>query len=347
MMKFPFYARVSLTLFAIALILLFMWIGKSVLVPLFFSFLASILLHPVILFFEKRRFPRPLAAGITLLIFMVLFLGLFYFFSSQLIHLSRDLPSLQEKILEKWQDVQDWISDKYHITNTQQVSYLHKSGTGILNTAMNSVATTFIGIVETLILTIFFFIFTFFILQYRRLIMRFVIELFHESHNERIQDIISRIRSLINSYVQGLLIEMSVVAILIYISLMIIGVKYALLFSVMAAVLNIIPYLGIYFSMAVAMLITAATNSTGHVVAVGIVFLITHFVDANMILPHVVGGKVKMNPFITILAVLIGHLVWGIPGMFLFIPLTAIIRLISGEVPELKAWAILLGEEKE
>jgi len=183
MMKFPFYARLALTLFAIALILLFMWIGKSVLVPLFFSFLASILLLPIVRYLEKRRLPRPLAAGITLFIFMVLFLGLFYFFTRQLIRLSRDLPSLQEKVLEKWQDVQDWVSDKYHITNTQQTSYLHKSGTGILNTAMNSVATTFIGIAETLILIIFFFIFTFFILQYRRLIMRFVVELFHESHN--------------------------------------------------------------------------------------------------------------------------------------------------------------------
>lgn len=346
MMKFPYYARVALTLFAIALILLFMWFGRSLLVPLFFSFLAAILLHPLVLFFEKRRFPRPIAAGISMLLFMVLFFGLFYFFSKQLIHLSRDLPSLQAKVLEKWQDVQDWISDKYHITNTQQKAYLNRSGTGILNTAMNSVATTIIGIAGTLLLTVFFFIFTFFILQYRRLIMRFVIELFHESYNDRVQGIISRIRSLIKSYVQGLLIEMSVIGVLIYTSLMIIGVKYALFLGVMAAVLNIIPYLGIYFSMAVAMLITTAIGSTGHVVAVGIVFLVTHFVDANIILPKVVGGKVKMNPLVTILAVLIGHLVWGIPGMFLFIPLTAIIRLISDEVPDLKPWAILLGEEK-
>ncbi len=84
-----------------------------------------------------------------------------------------------------------------------------------------------------------------------------------------------------------------------------------MLFSLMAAVLNIIPYLGIYFSMAVAMIITTAIGSTGHVIAVGVVFLVTHFVDANIILPHVVGGKVKMNPLVTILAVLIGHLVWG------------------------------------
>jgi AI-2 transport protein TqsA len=346
MVKFPFYARLALTLFAIALILLFMWFGKSLLVPLFFSFLVSILLHPAALYLEKRKFPRPLAAFLTLLLFMVLLGSLFYFFSHQAVRLSRDLPSLQAKVLEKWEDVQEWISEKYHITNTQQVAYMNKSATGILNTAMNSAATTFVGIAETLILTIFFFIFTFFILQYRRLLMRFVAKLFDDEHNDKVQGIIVRIRSLINSYVLGLLIEMSVVAVLIFTSLMIIGVKYALLISVMAAVLNIIPYLGIYFSMAVAMLITAATGSTGHVIAVGIVFLVTHFADANMILPHVVGGKMKMNPFITILAVLTGHLIWGIPGMFLFIPLMAMIRLISEEIPGMKPWAILLGEEK-
>lgn len=347
MLKFPFYARLALTLFAIGLILLLMWMGKSLMVPLFFSFLVAILLHPLVRYFEKHRFPRPLAAIVTLLLFMVVFGGLFYFFSHQVVRLSRDLPSLQARVMDKWQDIQDWISDKYHVTNTQQVAYMNKSAAGILNTAMNSVATTFVGIAETLVLTIFFFIFTFFILQYRRLLMRFVVELFDEAHNEQVRGIISRIRLLINSYVLGLLIEMSVVAILIFTSLMIIGIKYALLISIMAAVLNIIPYLGIYFCMAIAMIISAATSTTGHVVEVGIVFLITHFVDANVILPHVVGGKMKMNPFITILVVLIGHLVWGIPGMFLFIPLTAMLRLISEEVPGMKPWAILLGEEKE
>jgi AI-2 transport protein TqsA len=346
MVRFPFYARLALTLFAIALIFAFMWVGKSVLVPLFFSFLVAILLHPLVKFFEKKRFPRALAAVTALLIFMILLGGLFYFFSHQVVRLSRDLPSLQAKVTDKWEQIQDWISDKYHITNTQQVAYVNKSATGILNSAVNSAATTFMGIAETLILTIFFFIFTFFILQYRRLLMHFVVELFDHEHNEKVQVIIVRIRSLINSYVVGLLIEMSVIAVLIFVSLMIIGVKYALLISIMAAVLNIIPYLGIYSCMAIAMVITAATGTTGQVVAVAIVFLVTHFADANVILPHVVGGKVKMNPFITILAVLIGHLVWGIPGMFLFIPLTAILRLISEEVPGMKPWAILMGEEK-
>jgi AI-2 transport protein TqsA len=134
--------------------------------------------------------------------------------------------------------------------------------------------------------------------------------------------------------------------VLIYITLLLFGIKYALLISVMAAILNIIPYFGIYLSAAIGMIITLASGSGEQAVTLAIVFLVAHFLDANIILPRIVGGQVKMNPFITILAVLVGHLVWGIPGMFLFIPLTAIIRLISEEVPAMKPWTILLSEEK-
>jgi len=346
MMKLPFYARVALTLFAIALIILTMWMGKSILIPLFFAFLISILLHPVVRFFERRRFPRALASLLTILIFLVLIVGLFYFFSRQVSRLSRDLPSIQAKISDQLQHVQNWIYNKYHINNSQQEAYASKTANGILNTAVNSAATTFLGIAETLILTIFIFIFAFFILFHRHLLMRFLLALFDDSHNKRVSIIVSKVRVLINNYVLGLLMEMLILMALIFTTLMIIGIKYALLLSVMAAILNIIPYFGIYVSMALAVLVTMANGSGGESVAVVLVFLAAHFIDANVILPRIVGGQVKMNPFITLLAVLIGHLIWGIPGMFLFVPLTAMIRLISEEIPEMNPWAILIGEEK-
>src|SRR4051794_12142401 len=99
MVKFPFYARLALKLFAIALIFLFMWMGKSLLVPLFFSFLTAILLQPLAKRLEKHRFPRALASVVALIIFMIFLGGLFYFFSHQVVRLSRDLPSLQARVL--------------------------------------------------------------------------------------------------------------------------------------------------------------------------------------------------------------------------------------------------------
>jgi predicted PurR-regulated permease PerM len=248
-------------------------------------------------------------------------------------------------VSEQLQQAQVWVYNKYHINSSDQTAYLKKSANGVMGSAVNSAATTFVGIAETVVLTIFFFIFTFFILYYRRLLMRFLLALFDESHNTRVSGVVMKIRSLINGYVRGLLMEMVVLVALIFTTLMILGIKYALLLSVLAAILNIIPYFGIYLSLAFAVVVTLAADSGGAAVTVGIVFLAAHFVDANVILPRIVGGQVKLNPFITLLAVLVGHLLWGIPGMFLFIPLTAMIRLISEEVPGMEPWAILLGEE--
>jgi predicted PurR-regulated permease PerM len=140
---------------------------------------------------------------------------------------------------------------------------------------------------------------------------------------------------------------MAILIVLIFTTLSILGIKYALLMSVTAAVLNVIPYLGIYSAMFFSILITLANGTSADAITIAIVFIVAHFVDANVILPRIVGGRVKINPFITIIAVLIGHLLWGVPGMFLFIPLTAIIRIVSEEVDELAPWAILLGEEKK
>jgi predicted PurR-regulated permease PerM len=345
-LKLAFYARVALIMHGLALLLLFMYLGRTIFIPLFFAFLVAILLHPLVIRFEKLHIPKGLAAFISILIFLVIVGGLVYFFSSQVVRFSKDLPHLQQKFSQKLQDVQDWISDKYHVDDAAQISYIKKSADSIMNTAVNSAATTFVGIAEAVILCIFFFIFTFFILYHRRLLMQFLLALFNKTHNEKVYGVVVQVRSVINSYILGLLTEMAVLIVLIFATLLIMGIKYALLLSVLAAVLNIIPYLGIYTALAISMLITLANGSGAQALGVGIVFIVTHFIDANVILPRIVGGRVKMNPFITIIAVLTGHLVWGIPGMFLFIPLTAIIRIVSEEVNELKPWAILLGEEK-
>ncbi len=344
--KLAFYARVALILHGLALSLLFMYLGRTILIPLFFAFLVAILLRPLVSWLEKKHFPRGLASFLSLMLFIVVIGGLIYFFSSQVVRFSKDIPNLQQKFSNKLQDIQAWISRKYHVDDEAQINYINKSANSMVNTAVNSLATTFVGIAESIILIIFFFIFTFFILYHRRLLMKFLLALFSRIQGDRVYTVVLKVRSVINSYVLGLLTEMAVLIVLIFTTLKIMGIKYALLLSVLAGVLNIIPYLGVYTAMAIGMFITITYGTGAQALGVGIVFLIAHFIDANVILPRIVGGRVNMNPFITIIAVLTGNLVWGIPGMFLFIPLTAIIRIVSEEVDELKPWAIILGEDR-
>jgi len=345
--KLAFYARVALVLHGIALVLLTMYLGRTIVIPLFFAFLIAILLEPLVKWFEKIHIPRALAAIFSLLIFIIVIGGMIYFFSSQVARFSKDLPNLEQKIADKFQSFRQWLSDEYHVNDDKQLQYIEKSANGMAGSVAGRLATTFVGIAEFIILTIFFLVFTFFMLYHRRLLVSFLIAVFSKNHDKKVRAVISQIRDVVKSYVLGLLTEMAVLIVLIFTTLWFLGIKYALLMSVMAAVLNIIPYLGIYTAAAVSVLITLANGTSANVITIIIVFLVAHFVDANIILPRIVGGRVKLNPFITIIAVLVGHLLWGIPGMFLFIPLTAIIRIISEEVDEMKPWAILIGEEKK
>jgi AI-2 transport protein TqsA len=343
--KLAFYARLALILHGFILILVLMYFGKTLLIPLFFALLISFALLPVSRQLEHWGLHRGLAAALSVILFVVIIGFLIYIVSHQVVSFTHNFPELQGKLAEMLQNLQANIFNTYHINYQLQSDYMKRSLNGLEATAMASLSSTFIGAAEVLILTIFFLIFTFFILFHRRLFVRFILAVFPKDESQKVQDVIASARAMIFHYIMGLLTEMGILIILLLITLLIMGVKYALLIAVMAALLNVIPYLGIYTAMAISMLITFVNGSPAQAVSVGIVFIIAHFLDANILLPRIVGGNVKLNPLITIIAILMGKLVWGIPGMFLFIPLAAIIRIISEKVDSLQPWAILMGEE--
>jgi len=195
------------------------------------------------------------------------------------------------------------------------------------------------------LLTVFVFIFSFFMLYHRRLLLRFALHLFNVKHREKVYEVITETRAMMNNYVMGLVIEMVIVGIVNCTLLFILGVKYALLLGLLAAVMNIIPYLGIYSATVFCMLVTFANSSWSHALTVGVALIVVHILDSNVLMPRIVGSRVKMNPMITIIAVLIGDFIWGIPGMFLFIPITGMLKIIFERVDGMQPWAMLIGTD--
>ncbi|SFE00059.1 Predicted PurR-regulated permease PerM [Chitinophaga sp. CF118] len=345
--KLAFYARLALVLHALILVLFLMHFGKTLIIPLFFALLISFALLPVSNQLERWGLHRSLASVLSILSFIVIIGSFIYILSHQVVSFTHNLPELQSKVSEMIQQISSWVFNTYHIDYQHQATYLKRSAGSLESTAFTSLGATFLGVGEVIILTIFFLIFTFFMLYHRRLFKRFIVALFPESELHKVEDVIISAKSMINRYIIGLLTEMFILIVLLLSTFAILGIKYALLISVMAALLNVIPYLGIYTAMVISMIITLADGTPSQALTVGIVFIVAHFVDANILLPRIVGGNVKLNPLITIVAILTGKLIWGIPGMFLFIPLAAIIRIISEKVEGLQPWAILMGEDKE
>ena len=241
--------------------------------------------------------------------------------------------------------MQHWIYNTFGVDSQKQLNYLNDSTEKALATSATIVATTLATLSSTLLFLSFTLLFTFFILNYRRILFTFLTSVFAEEHKVKVIEIVSQIRFIIKKYIIGLFLQMFIVTILIMGILSILGVKYAILLGLVAGIFNVIPYLGIFFALMISCLITFATAGAAKVLLVFVAFVAVHAVDGNILMPLVVGSKVKINALFAFLGIIIGEMIWGISGMFLCIPYLAMLKIIFDRIDSLKPWGILMGEE--
>jgi len=115
----------------------------------------------------------------------------------------------------------------------------------------------------------------------------------------------------------------------------------------LAAVLNIIPYIGMFTATLFTVLVTlSTTNSSSTIIWVVVVMYSIHMIDVNILMPKIVGSKVRINALISILGVVIGGALTGLSGLFLSVPAVALIKIICDQVDDLKPWGTLMGDER-
>ncbi|RZK57367.1 MAG: AI-2E family transporter, partial [Pedobacter sp.] len=179
------------------------------------------------------------------------------------------------------------------------------------------------------------------------LLFRFLKSVFTEEHQAKVAEIVNEIQRIIKKYIVGLFIQMLIVSLLMIITLSVLGVKYAILLGLIAGIFNIIPYLGISTALIISVLITFATAGATKALFVIFAFIGIHTIDGNLLMPLVVGSKVKINALFAFIGIIIGEMIWGISGMFLCIPYMAMLKIIFERVDGLQAWGILLGDEEK
>ncbi|WP_244228837.1 AI-2E family transporter [Mucilaginibacter endophyticus] len=344
----PFYLKLAAVLFSLIALVWIVIIAKEILSPLIFSCLFSILLLPFAAFLEnKLRIPRSAASMLAVLSLLTCIGGLLYVIGSQVSDLASDWPQFQNQLHKTQNDVMEWIGSSFHVTRHKQLTFVTNTTNKVVASGGSVVGATLLSLSGMLLFLVFTFIYTFFFLLYRKLIMRFLESVFEEDNKKVVHDIVEKVQFMIRKYITGLLIEMAIVATVVSVAFMILGVKYAILLGLITGLFNIIPYIGIFTALVLSAAVTFATSPEQiTVIYVIITLVVTHLIDSNILLPLVVGSKVRINALITVLGVIIGEMVWGIPGMFLSIPVIAVLKIIFDRVESLKAWGIILGDEE-
>jgi predicted PurR-regulated permease PerM len=344
----PFYAKLALTLLGIIALGFLIIEGKEFLDPLMFGFLFAILLLPLGNFLERKlKMPRSLASFLSILLMVSFIVGIFYLVGSQIGNLADDWPQLQQQITDSSNDVQNWIRDNFHVTKHSQNNYVKTATAKVMASGTAVVGTTFGAVSGLALFFVFILIFTFLILIYRRLLFRFVLAVCTEEYEPVVHDIMENIQKILRQYITGLLIEMVIVSSIACLAFWIIGIKYAALLGIITGIFNIIPYIGIFTALLLSTLITFATGALTKALIVAVVMICIHAIDANVVLPMVVGSKVRLNALITFLGIVLGEAMWGLSGMFLSIPTIAILKIIFDRIQDLKPWGYLLGGDYE
>ncbi|SDE29203.1 Predicted PurR-regulated permease PerM [Mucilaginibacter pineti] len=344
----PFYERLALTLVGFFALGYLIVIGKDLLDPLIFGFIFAILLLPISNFLEKRlRLPRSMSSLVSILLLITVIGGILYLVGSQISNLANDWPMLKKQVEQSLHELQEWVQTSFHIQAANQMKYVKDTADQLMASGTDVLGTTFGAISSLMIFYVFILIFTFFILLYRRLLLRFVIWVFRDENSHVVMDIVENIQSILRQYILGLLLEMVIVASVAITVFWIIGIKYAALLGIIVGLFNIIPYIGIFTALLLSTLITFATGNIGKTVTVVISVIGIHAVDANFLLPTIVGSKVRLNALISFIGIILGEMIWGLSGMFLSIPVIAIFKIIFDRIESLKPWGYLLGGDYE
>ncbi|WP_282637471.1 AI-2E family transporter [Sphingobacterium thalpophilum] len=345
-LSLPFYVKLACVLISILLLGYLAKIGDTILIPMILGLLFALLLIPLSNFMERKlRFPRTLAGILSVILFFgLLGYGLFLL-ASQLTMLKEDFPAFKQQIMDGVGNLQTWVSQQFGIQHKDQMDFINKTASKSVDSGTLFLGTALVSLSSMFILFVFTFLYTFFLLIYRGHIVKFLLFVNRVEDRPIVVDVVLQVQYVVKKYLIGLLIQMSLVALLVFVVLSLIGVKYSLLLALITGVFNVLPYVGIFSSMLIIAILTFATSSLTHVVLVVLALIIVHMIDSNFIVPKIVGSKVKVNSLFAMLSIIIGEMIWGISGMFLAIPILAIAKIVMDRIRELKPWGFLLGEE--
>ncbi|WP_343702239.1 AI-2E family transporter [Chitinophaga sp.] len=341
--KPPFYIKLSHVLLSLVLIVVILRTTKDILAPVAFGFIFAILLLPVAQGLEKLRCSRGLAATLAVLLFILCMFGLIYFISWQMSSFLTDLPQLEKRLMMQANNLTLWIDEKFQVDSEQQIAWINETAAKSIATVSQFVVNAVSSVSSVLIFLVFIPLYTFFLLFYRRLLVKFLLRLFRREDAENVHAVIAHGRVVIKSYVVGLFIEMVVVAVLNVTALLLLGVQYAVLLGTLGAIFNVIPYLGMVVTIIITLLVTLTTATPVLAFWAVVALFAIHLLDANILLPRIVGSKVSINAMITLLGVFVGSMIWGIAGMFISIPAMALLKIIFDRIPNMKPWGILMG----
>lgn len=344
-------SRNILAFIAIVLFLFILKVCADFILPIVIAFFIFVLVSPLLSRMDKLRIPRFLSMIIVMLfvlVVFVLFVYVFFLMVNMLIQ-ADGIPAYVSRIQSFDRYVSGMIAPYFDVDDMASFSilrYLNIDWYGIMMASLTSISGKFISILSDALLV---YVYLLFIIMERQTIFPKLLEAFPRGKAQRAGQMVSRMNRQMSKYLLIKVVISVATGILFYFASVLTGLDFALVWGVLAAILNFIPTIGSIVSTAgtIIMAIIQFSPDWGYVIYVSLLMVSIEMVLGNIIDPRLQGVQLNISPFVILISLAIWGYIWGIAGMFLSVPLTSIIQIISANIPSLKPVAIMLSEGRD
>ncbi|MEX0773032.1 MAG: AI-2E family transporter [Balneolales bacterium] len=342
---YPVYIKITAILLGITLFVYGLVVAKLILIPLTFAAFMASLLTPYCDWLESRKINDIIAAVVAVFSAIVVLAGIMFFFFSQLTGFAQDLPSIEAQITEFINRVGLTFESYFGEQPNFGIDSSFDTFVNYIEESTPSLTSGLISAASNVTLLFMIPVFTFFLLIYRSFLREFFFRAFGTDDDGKMKTIIENLQKIAQQYLTGMSIVICILAVMNTLTLMAFGINHAIFFGVFAAALNIIPFIGPLVG-SILPILYALLMADSLWIPAGILlsFYVIQLIESNVLTPNIVGGQVSINPLVTLLALFIGGMVWGVAGMILFIPGMAILKRICDEIEGLEPYGYLLGD---
>lgn len=323
------------------------YFAADFLIPLALAAVFSMLFIRLSKWLESHGLSKGLSALCCVILFLAAIALVFTLLSWQLSGLTENLDSMKQRVTEMFANLRQWLNKQAGISLSKQSELVKQQGeqSGGAGSMLAGFASGVMNIaVNTVLVVVYMFLF----LLYRSHIKKFILKLIAPENREEASKVVHQTGKVAQHYLSGLAAMIGLLWIMYGIGFSLAGVESAIFFAVLCGILEIIPFIGNLTGTSVTVLaVIAQGGDSKMIITVLITYALVQFIQTYILEPLVVGEQVNINPLFTIMVIVLGELVWGIPGMVLAIPLLGMVKIICDHVPALQPYGFLIGSANQ
>lgn len=341
----------SLRIIAAAIVFVCVYYASSILITLICAILIAFVLEPGVGLLERLRIPRWLGSLAMVLIALSLVYLLFYAVYDRAASFGSQLPDLTLRIRQIVSHYQAVLAHLRQSTSSL-VSPSPENALPAVRLQEESGWTQFllrgIGSVYAFTVTVMFIPFlVFFMLTSKHHLYSATVNLFSTGRRHQVEDTLIAIGQMIRQYVLGNALVALIAMALITPVFLLIHLPYAVILGGVAAILDLVPYIGVALAILPPLLIALVQSSSATpIIIIAATVSVVHFISVNLLTPKLVGSRVRLNALSVTVAMMFWGWLWGAMGLVLAVPITAALKAVCDNVPSLRRVGDWLGEDR-